>query len=305
MSDENEKRVRRVRREDRKDTLPRSELSFPMDNETGSESPGFDLDALPLSDDAEDLSALTNLSDQEFRPPVITPREDRLPLLTRPEDRTPEPPSAPAESAPAKPKRAWFYNLLTLLFLLLTVAAIAWIALVWVDPQGQLNPFAPPTRIVFITATPPGYVESTLPTADSSGQIIIVATETPQASSAPTQSLYPFAVQQPVFYVANENDLGCNWWSIAGIVTAADGSALDGYRIRIIGAGVDEVVFSGAALSIGAGGYELPLIGAPQEADFVVQLFSPQEAPLSEPITVTTRADCDGNVTIVNFEQVR
>lgn len=304
MSEENEKRVRRMRREDRKDALPRSELNFPAE-ESDSDNPSFDLDSLPLSDDAEDLSALTNLSGEEFRPPVITPREERLPLLTRPEESAPQPATAPAESVPERPKRAWFYNLLTLLFLLLSVAAIAWIALVWVDPQGELNPFSPPTPVAYITATPAGFAESTLPTADGSGQIVIVATETPQATADPTQSLYPFAIQQPIFYVANENDLGCNWWSIAGTITASDGSALDGYRVRIIGAGVDEVVFSGAALSIGAGGYELPLIGAPQEADFVVQLFSPQEAPLSEPITVTTRPGCDGNVTVVNFLQVR
>ncbi len=307
MSDENEKRVRRMRHGDRRDALPRTDLQFPADD-GDDDAPGeFDLDSLPLpEEDSEALSALSNLPDEAFRPPVITPREERMPLLTRPDEPAPEAVPAAAEvPVPARPRRGWLYNLLTLLFLLLTVASVIWVALVWMEPQGSLNPFPPPVRYAYITATPPGAAQSALPTPDESGQIVIVATQTPPPGATPTESLYPFVVQEPIFYAPNENDLGCNWWSIAGTVTDAEGQALDGYRVRITGEGLDEVAFSGAARAFGEGGYELPLVGAPREADFVVQLFSPQEAPLSEPIPVTTRADCDGNITVVNFVQVR
>jgi hypothetical protein len=130
-----------------------------------------------------------------------------------------------------------------------------------------------------------------------------VITETPSLISA-TESPYPFIAQE-ILYAPNSNDLGCNWWSIAGTVRDSSGAALNGYRIRVSGAGLNESVFSGASQGFGAGGFELPLVGAPGEEDFTVQLFSAQDAPLSELINVTTRADCDANVTIVNFVQNR
>jgi hypothetical protein len=68
---------------------------------------------------------------------------------------------------------------------------------------------------------------------------------------------------------------------------------------------LDETVFSGPATNFGAGGFELPLIGTPKQAEFTVQLFSPQDEPLSEPITVTTRADCESNVVVINFVENR
>jgi hypothetical protein len=148
-----------------------------------------------------------------------------------------------------------------------------------------------------------------LPTPDESGQIFIVITDTPSAplESVPTgtQSPYPFIARDPVLYIPNANDFGCSWWSIAGTVTDLSGQGLTGYRIRITGEGINETVFSGAALTFGPGGYELPLIGSPQIATFSVQLFSVQDVALTEAVTIQTRSDCEGNVALVNFVQNR
>jgi hypothetical protein len=120
-----------------------------------------------------------------------------------------------------------------------------------------------------------------------------------------TDSPYPFIVPDAVLHVPNGNDLGCEWWSIAGTVTGQNGAALDGYRVRVTGDGINETVFSGTIMTFGPGGFELPLIGTPQQAEFIVQLFSPQDAPLSQPVPVTTQASCDANVAIINFVQNR
>src|SRR5690606_8231075 len=99
------------------------------------------------------------------------------------------------------------------------------------------------------------------------------------------------------------NAFACNWWSIAGTVRDTNGAAINGYRVRVTGDAVNEAVFSGASQAFGDGGFELALVGTPQEATFTVQLFSPQDAPLSAAIEVQARADCDANVAIVNFVQ--
>lgn len=328
MDDSSDKNLRRIRREDRKDRLPRGELSFPADEAAADDAaakeepekplPEFDLEQLSLPDtDSEALQSLAALSDEDVRPPRIIPPEERHPsyraIMQGDADPAPPPPEVPPP--PPRRRTRLGYNLGTLLLLLATGAFVVWLALVWSDPQSRLNPFPPPTPFVEVTATPLGFVAQASPTPNESGQIVVVATQTPAAppqqatSTAPAQtataSPYPFVLDGEILYIPNENDLGCNWWSIAGRITDQNGEPLEGYRVQVTGEGVDEVVFSGGTLTFGAGSYELPLVGTPQDADFTVQLFSPQEAPLSEPIPVTTRADCEGNVTVVNFVQNR
>lgn len=264
----------------------------------------FDFNSLNLPDnDAEAIEMLSSLRD-EVKAPVITPQEERYPPIAP----TNHPKKAKAQKAGAPPQnrvKNVFYNLLTFIFLLATCGLIYWFFQVWEDPQSALNPLAPPTPFVVITA------ESNTDTAlevqatpDESGQIFVVITDTPMPTTSATESPFAF-ITQPVFYASNSNDLGCNWWSIAGTVTDLEGNPLTGYRVRIIGEEVSETVFSGASQAFGAGGYELPLIGTPREASFSIQLLSAEEAPLSEEIFIATRADCEANVTLVNFIQNR
>ncbi|MCU0515189.1 MAG: hypothetical protein MUE40_21760, partial [Anaerolineae bacterium] len=164
-------------------------------------------------------------------------------------------------------------------------------SIIWQEPQSYLNPFPPEVRYVFVTATPAAAVAQPTPTFPAA------ATPLP---------LFPFILRDgAALYIANSNGQGCAWSSIAGSITDAAGSALNGYRVRVTAASFDETVFSGAALTFGPGGYELPLGSAPQPGDYVVQLFSPQGAPLSDAVAVSTRADCAANVVLVNFVESR
>lgn len=297
MSQQNDRNLRRLGRREQKDKLQSPESLFPQE-EAGAD---LDLNNLSLPDrDAEAIQMLSSLQG-EIKAPRITPPEERYPPI-RPVSEAPKRPKvAPAQesAAPAKTQNNGFYNFMTLLILLSMVLFIAWFVQVWIDPQTVFNPFPPATPYVEITATPnSGFVAAT---PDESGQIFVVITDTP---SFATQSPYPFIVQD-LLYAPNSNDLGCNWWSIAGTVRDSSGAALNGYRIRVTGEDLNESVFSGASQGFGEGGFELPLVGAPREESFTVQLFSAQEAPLSEALSVTTRADCDANVTIVNFVQNR
>ncbi|GAB5491120.1 MAG: hypothetical protein Phog2KO_13350 [Phototrophicaceae bacterium] len=264
----------------------------------------FDFNSLNIPDDnAEVLDMLSSLHD-EVKAPVITPQEDRYPP-TAPTNR-PKKTQAKQTVAPTRNSaRNTFYNLMTLIVLIATCALIYWFVQVWNDPQSALNPLSPATPFVMITADPNTIVDTEIQaTPDDAGQIFVVITDTPMPTASATDSPFAF-ITEPILYAPNTNDLACNWWSIAGTVSDLEGNPLTGYRVQIIGEDVSETVFSGASQAFGAGGYELPLIGTPREAAFVVQLFSAQEAPLSEEIFVSTRADCDANVTVVNFIQNR
>lgn len=210
------------------------------------------------------------------------------------------PPSKPikVKSAPPTAKQV-MANLLTVVFLLATIGLGAVVVMIAQNPYTPLNPFPPFTPLpIVITAT---FIP---PTATATGTIIPTVTFTPlavEASSTEEVSFsYKLAHEQPV-YAPNANEKGCNWSSIAGTVTDKQGGALDGYRIRVTGNNLNETVFSGAALTFGAGGFELFLNGTPQAQTYTVQLLDPQSKPLSPVYSVATKESCDQNVAVLQF----
>ncbi|MDQ7024684.1 MAG: hypothetical protein Q9P44_03915 [Anaerolineae bacterium] len=326
MSDQDNNSFQRFSRRNRKNRLPKADSLFPADDnpvESASESASeevtesdsmppmeLDLEALSLPDTNLDaLESLSKLSPDDVRAPLITPQAERYPPLNPTAEavpNTPTPDSAKIAAIKARKQRNIRNNVITILAWASTIAFITWMVTIWLNPQTTWNPLPPQTPFIVITATTgAAAINPVTPTVNVEGQIFIVATEAATETQVATESPYPFIAPDTVIHVPNGNDLGCSWWSIAGTVSDSNGTALDGYRIRVVGEGVNESVFSGTILTFGAGGFELPLIGTPQVAEFTVQLFSPQDAPLSPPVTVTTRAECDANVAIVNFVQNR
>ena len=294
---ENDNSVRRVGRQDRKEQLdPVSPLfpageAEPTQDAVEDETPDL-LAFLPEDDSDEGLELLANLPPRVLRPNAITPAEERFPPLAPPH---PAPKvrraASPLRPSP-KPRRTRLYNIITLLALLGIVAWGGIFAVLWTQPQSWLNPFPPAPQFVYVTATP--------------GSELIAPTLVATLPSVPLvidSEGYPFVITDTILYAPNGNGLECAWGSIAGSITAGDGSPLDGYRIRVEGNGLDEVAFSGAAMTFGPGGYEMPLGSVPQTQDYTVQLFSPQGAPLSPAYPVTTQSECEQNVVVVNFHE--
>lgn len=260
----------------------------------------FDFDSLPFAqDDAEAVEALSSLSTEVVQPPVLTPTEERFPPLPKRnqplESLKASPPKKP-HSAPPK-RTAWGYNLLTLAMFLGMGGLLAWFAAIYQNPLSTLNPLPPPTPFVIITTTPlPQLVEISIsPTPLQTAPI---------ATPLPADAL-PFIVPEGLLYTPNANTNGCNWSSIAGSVVGLAGEPLNSYRVRVIGNGLDETVFTGAVQRFGAGGFELPVGDAPLETVFTVQLFNIDGIPVSEALTVPTSTSCEQNVVILNFVQGR
>lgn len=287
MTDDNNKSVRRVNRKN-KDAeherfMPKRSADFP--DFANIDIPDLDNDAL------ESLQKIDGI----MRPLVVTPQADRFPTIPTEDDELDVKPKP--KPAYRRPKNSRRNNVITLLFMLMTIGVLAYFALLWTDPLTILNPLAPPTPFEIVTATAdanPAFVPTMQPTVEQ-GQ------PTPTSDLA---DLYPFAIAPDgVLFVSNQNGRDCNWASIAGTVTNTNGEPLPGFGIRVSGDQVSATVYSGTNQTFGEGGYELNLGGAPMFANFRVRLVTTGGAPLSDEVIVTTRDDCNENVAIVNFIQ--
>jgi hypothetical protein len=278
MSEQNERGgIRRVSRRDRKRRLDSRGPLFPIEEPVEPPAPDAELPEAPaVIEDTKVVSA------PEARFPPLVPYVE-------------EEPSVPLPAPTLKRRSNLLPNLISVFFFLATLAALALFALIAVNPYTPLNPFPPFTPVpIVITATPgPGIQFPSVSTG-----------ATPTFTPLPAPDFQFTLNSSGVVYAPNGNGQECNWSSIAGSVTDVQGAALDGYRILITDVKGDEkTVFSGSAQTFGPGGFELFLNGTPLEAQYSVQLLTPQGAPASEPYTVTTRADCQSNVAILTFVQ--
>lgn len=285
--------VRRLGRKDRKRRIdPRGPL-FPPEEEVSGK-------AAESPPDAADLKPrFTPGPTPEVKARLDTPPGERFPALSFDEPDVVVPAASPA---PVRARSTCLPNLVALLFFVATIVIIAVYAIITVNPYSGLNPFPPFTPIpIIVSATflPP---TATLP--PTAGPTVTFTPIPIETLATPVPDFTFSLVGGAAVYAPNGNDQGCNWSSIAGTVTDANGTALDGYGVRITGNGVDEGVFSGAALTFGPGGFELFLNGTPQEKTYSVQLLSPQGAVLSDTYSITTHTACDQNVAVLTFKQI-
>jgi hypothetical protein len=175
--------------------------------------------------------------------------------------------------------------------------------------QPSVTASATPAVIVTLPGFPTGTIIVPSPTLVSGGTPVQVVegvfTPPPPGNAAEyTRAPFPFTVyEDAASYMQNPNTSGCRWASIAGAVTNLDGVPLAGLAVRVIGEGIDEIRFTGTALTYGPSGYEIFLNGAPLRGQYIVQLLSQTGSPISAPFTVETSAVCEENVSIVNFVQ--
>jgi hypothetical protein len=105
--------------------------------------------------------------------------------------------------------------------------------------------------------------------------------------------------------------LGCEWLIIAGQVWDLQDAPLKGLTLHLYGelAGytIDRYSLTGSAPDYGESGYEFlleNLVVNSQEALFI-QLVDSNGIPFSHPYALETFNDCQKNLILVNFKQVR
>jgi hypothetical protein len=275
-------------------------------------------------------------SAQDNDPPLekisVEPAE-RFPRVPPPEPRPPKNDPAPSPLKTAKTRRgARLANLLTGVLVVLTLAAAG--GFVWAsqNPYHPLNPLARPTPLpqiitaTFLPATAPDPataepsprpLNELLPSEAPQGEPTLglpvavdpAATPTPLGGATPpaltSADGFSFQVVGELVYTENDNERGCNWASVAGVVYDDDGEPLTGVGVRLtdVETGEPITVFSGSSSRF-PDGFEYVVGGAPVTRGFMVGLVAASGVALSEEVMVVTSQRCSQNVVVVNFEEV-
>ena len=228
------------------------------------------------------------------------------------------------------------WNILTIVILVALLCVVSYIILIFIDPNSSLNPFPPPTSnpadaTATITVTPRfTLVPSWTPTNAS---IQITDTPSPSITPMPTQSSIEIPVSIAPTDSGNRNefafepqqgspsaiagtefhpDVGCNWTGIAGQATSLNGEAVRGLFVQLGGsmpevANMDNLIMTGLASQYGPGGFEFTLGNKliASAGTLWIQLLDQQNLPLSDRIYFSTYDDCQKNLIIIYFTQMR
>jgi len=242
------------------------------------------------------------------------------------------------EKKPARKKitRVLLWNVLTILVLVMSLCVLSVYFLIYMDPNSVLNPFPPPTLFpTFAQPTPTITLRFTLvPSWTPTSEVIQatdtpapthtpIVTDTPVASPTPLGSVIPstpgefaFVVQpgspSAISWTTFHPDAGCDWTGVAGQATSLNGEAVRGLFVQLGGSmpGVDTVnkqVMTGLAEEYGPGGFEITVANEMLASDGTlwIQLLDQQNLPLSDRVYFNTFADCEKNLIIIYFDQVR
>ncbi len=221
-------------------------------------------------------------------------------------------------------RRDRLFNILTLVFLGMTVLVIAYYGVIVARPQSPLNPFPPATRVALVqvvteTPTPEGRslpptwtpTATATPTPPRPPTFTPTPTRTPTPTGTPTPSPTPtlLATRSPfpfTYEISYETPYyGCNWAGVAGFVQDLEGNPLEGYAVRIWGGGLDEVVTSGSFSMYGTSGWEQFVNDHPINVSDVyhVQLYdrNPPHAPVSPVIKPVFENYCSRSMAFIVF----
>ena len=228
--------------------------------------------------------------------------------------------------------------ILAVLALLGVVCVTVAFLLIFINPSLAFNPFPPPTLPPLQevpSATPTDIVYPLPPTWTATFTIEPTATETlqpsptlpptptpititpsPTVTPPPPQGGYLFEVRKgnpkaiPNIY---HPELECNWMGVGGQVVDMSNAPVIGLIIRLGGnlPGVkfpeNTISLTGLALTYGRSGYEFKLADKPiaSRGSLWVQLLNQSGGPLSDKVYFNTYENCEQNLIIIDFVQVR
>lgn len=224
------------------------------------------------------------------------------------------------------------YNLLSIFVLLMIGLVVIFFLVIFSNPSSALNPFPLPTLpqrlilpsatatkpVVFPptrTATPGGIAGISTNTPELPRQGITIVAQQTATLEATVAGGYPFVLQgdptgmKSTLFKPNSN---CSWLGVAGNVYDLQGRPVQGIIVQMGGSynyqKVDvKFTLTGLARAYGESGYEFTIadVIVPSSQTLWVQLVDQAAIPLSEKVYFDTYADCNRNVILINFKQVR
>lgn len=242
----------------------------------------------------------------------------------------------PEDTTRARSGAIWY--ILTILALLGVACIALGFLMLYTNPYLSLNPFPPPTlppRAALPTSTPTLAIVTLPPTWTPTFTVEPTASFTPQptetlpptptpitltptwtSTTTPPVGGYPYEVR-PGFPKAITNiyhpELGCNWMGVGGQVLDLKDAPVTGLIVRLGGRlpGVNfeanTLTLTGIALTYGRSGYEFKLADKPiaSRNALWVQLLNQSGVPISDSVYFNTYDNCDQNMILIDFKQVR
>lgn len=217
---------------------------------------------------------------------------------------------------PEPPKRSGF---LGFLFFIGIIGGLTWLIMFLMGwgPYGSAMPERTSTLI------PPATLTATqVPSVTASHTV----TPTDIPTSTPTQTLTPTDTPTPTlelrpFVLYGEQDtmpstlirprLGCEWLLIAGQVWDLQHDPVTGLTLHLYGEidgfSIDRFMLTGSAPAYGESGYEFALeeLVLNSQDTLYIQLEDTNGLPLSHSYAIQTFEDCQQNLILVNFNQIR
>jgi hypothetical protein len=238
------------------------------------------------------------------------------------------------------PDNVW--NVLTLLAVVGIVVFGVFYAMIFINPLGAFNPFPLPTLVptLFIpsitplptyTQTPiqlPATITNTViptatitpipptPTAIQATPIgtLALSSGTPVTPTSKVTPVYSFALQgdpKPIDATLLDAAHGCNWMGVGGRVYDLQNAPATKIEVQLFGILngnlLNETSLTGTARTYGEAGFECTLgnkaIASTQR--LWIRLVDQSGVPLSDRIFFDTFAECNKNLIVINFKQVK
>jgi hypothetical protein len=242
----------------------------------------------------------------------------------------------------SRDRLAIVWYLLTLLALLGVACISCSFVLIFTNPYSSLNPFPPPTNtlpvmtptntatIAYALVLPPSWTPTntlpptatdtptptnTLPPTPTPITLTPTWTPTPPPPPPPVGG-YPYQLR-PGSPQALPNiqhpELGCNWLGVIGSVVDKENKPVVGMMVRLggnaPGINIDANTFTltGVTMTSSGLGYEFTLADQPvaSRQALWLQLLDQLGVPLSEKVYFDTYEDCQKNLILIDFKQVR
>ena len=228
-------------------------------------------------------------------------------------------------------------NVLTGLIVVLIAAIITLQTTIYFNPKGDFNPFPPidlPEALILSVPTSSEMITEIAPTEtpelpdQSTPTQMPTATEfwattdgtpineetPPAATETPFSGYYAFVLQNDINAIEStlfRPNLGCEWIGVAGQVFDFQGRPVMGVRVWLRGTydnkRVDLLSLTLESSPYGPSGYEITLGNRPINSNdqLSIQLLDQAGIPISDRVYFDTFEDCQKNLILINFKQVR
>ena len=228
-------------------------------------------------------------------------------------------------------------NILTGLMVVLILAVIILQVTIYLNPKVAFNPLPPyqmpdalvinfptksipqseptPSETVAIIVQP---TETIMPTATQEGTFsdgTPIAEVTPVLpTETPFSGYYAFVLQNEIYAIESallKPNLGCNWVGVAGQVFDLQGRPVMGVRVWLRGTydnkRKDLYSLTLESSPYGPSGFEITLGDRPLNStgQLSIQLLDQAGIPISDRVYFDTFEDCQKNLILINFKQVR